>query len=92
MQNGAQVREENPHLVVGHRAVARKMGFPEVILPGDARNDLYVTLCGGAYSRGGGKSSERNIELTARVVDKHGRLVPVSEHTRLTRVTQVGRV
>ncbi|XP_045539887.1 dedicator of cytokinesis protein 1 [Papilio machaon] len=71
-----QVREENPHLVVGHRAVARKMGFPEVILPGDARNDLYVTLCCGSYSRGGGKSSERNIELTARVVDKHGRLVP----------------
>ncbi|XP_068625429.1 dedicator of cytokinesis protein 1 [Battus philenor] len=71
-----KVREENPHLVVGPRGVARKMGFPEVILPGDARNDLYVTLCCGAYSRGGGKSSERNIELTARVVDRHGRIVP----------------
>ncbi|XP_063896326.1 dedicator of cytokinesis protein 1 isoform X4 [Helicoverpa armigera] len=71
-----QIREENPHLVVGNTAVARKMGFPEVILPGDARNDLYVTVCGGSFSKGGGKSSERNIELVARVVDKHGRTLP----------------
>ncbi|XP_026730070.1 dedicator of cytokinesis protein 1 isoform X2 [Trichoplusia ni] len=71
-----QIREENPHIVVGKTAVARKMGFPEVILPGDARNDLYVTVCGGSFSKGGGKSSERNIELVARVVDKHGKILP----------------
>ncbi|CAH2059709.1 unnamed protein product, partial [Iphiclides podalirius] len=71
-----QVVEQSPHLVVGHGFAARKLGFPEVILPGDARNDLYVTLCGGAFSRGGGKSSERNVELTARVVDRRGRTVP----------------
>ncbi|CAB3223049.1 unnamed protein product [Arctia plantaginis] len=70
-----QIREENPHLVVGNTAVARKMGFPEVILPGDARNDLYVTVCGGSFSKGGGKSSERNIELIARVVDKDGQAI-----------------
>lgn len=29
-----QVKEEYPHLIVGHTAVARKMGFPEVIMPG----------------------------------------------------------
>ncbi|XP_047512323.1 dedicator of cytokinesis protein 1 isoform X2 [Pieris napi] len=71
-----QIRQENPHIVVGNSAFARKMGFPEVILPGDARNDLYVTLCGGSFSRGGGKSSERNIELVARVVDKNGQIIP----------------
>ncbi|KAJ8709629.1 hypothetical protein PYW08_009633 [Mythimna loreyi] len=71
-----QIREENPHLVVGNTAVARKMGFPEVILPGDARNDLYVTVCGGSFSKGGGKSSERNIELIAKVVDKRGKEFP----------------
>ncbi|CAG9794914.1 unnamed protein product, partial [Diatraea saccharalis] len=71
-----QIREENPHLVVGNTAVARKMGFPEVILPGDARNDLYVTLVSGSFSKGGGKSSERNIELAVRVVDKHGKTLP----------------
>ncbi|XP_038219773.1 dedicator of cytokinesis protein 1 [Zerene cesonia] len=71
-----QIRQENPHIVVGNSAFARKMGFPEVILPGDARNDLYVTLVSGAFSRGGGKSSERNIELVARVVDKNGQIIP----------------
>ncbi|XP_073963646.1 dedicator of cytokinesis protein 2-like [Choristoneura fumiferana] len=29
-----QVREENPHIVVGNTAIARKMGFPEIIRPG----------------------------------------------------------
>ncbi|KAJ2940132.1 hypothetical protein O0L34_g14170 [Tuta absoluta] len=71
-----QIREENPHLVVGNTVVARKMGFPEVIMPGDARNDLYVTLVSGTFSRGGGKSSERNIELQARLADKHGNTLP----------------
>ncbi|XP_072936138.1 dedicator of cytokinesis protein 1 [Epargyreus clarus] len=61
---------------MGTCSVARKMGFPEVILPGDARNDLYVTLSAGAYSRSGGKSSDRNIELLARVLDSKGRMVP----------------
>ncbi|XP_050681887.1 dedicator of cytokinesis protein 1 isoform X2 [Leptidea sinapis] len=70
-----QIRQENPHIVVGNTAFARKMGFPEVILPGDARNDLYVTICSGSFSRGG-KSTDRNIELRARVVDKNGRLIP----------------
>ncbi|XP_073963645.1 dedicator of cytokinesis protein myoblast city [Choristoneura fumiferana] len=71
-----QVREENPHIVVGNTAIARKMGFPEIIRPGDTRNELYVTLCSGSFSRGGGKSSERNIELCARLVDKDGRVMP----------------
>ncbi|XP_041985508.1 dedicator of cytokinesis protein 1 isoform X2 [Aricia agestis] len=70
-----QIQQENAHLVARPTAVARKMGFPEVILPGDARNDLYVTLVSGAFSRGG-KSSDRNIELVARVVDKNGKIIP----------------
>ncbi|KAM3958048.1 LOW QUALITY PROTEIN: dedicator of cytokinesis protein myoblast city [Aphomia sociella] len=70
-----QIREENPHLVVGNTAVARKMGFPEVILPGDARNDLYVTLVSGSFSKGS-KSSEKNIEVAIRVADKHGNTIP----------------
>ncbi|CAH2097238.1 unnamed protein product [Euphydryas editha] len=71
-----QIRQENPHMVVGNTAFARKMGFPEVILPDDARNDLYVTLVAGSFSRGSGKSSERNVELSARVVDRAGNVVP----------------
>lgn len=29
-----QVREENPHLITPSTAIARKMGFPDIILPG----------------------------------------------------------
>lgn len=38
------VRKDFQHLVDRTTAVARKMGFPEVIMPGDIRNDLYVKL------------------------------------------------
>lgn len=33
-----QVREEFPHLVSPLTFIAKKMGFPEVILPEDIRN------------------------------------------------------
>ncbi|XP_071445315.1 dedicator of cytokinesis protein 1 isoform X2 [Hetaerina americana] len=70
-----QVREENPHLVLGNVAVARKMGFPEVILPGDVRNDLYLTLVGGEFSKGS-KSTERNVEVTVKVCNEKGSAIP----------------
>lgn len=68
---GAQVREENPHLVFGNIAIVRKMGFPEVILPGDVRNDLYLTLVNGEFSRGS-KSSDKNIEVVVTVCNEKG--------------------
>lgn len=58
-----KVRDENPHLVLGNVAIARKMGFPEVILPGDVRNDLYLTLINGEFSKGS-KSTDKNVEIT----------------------------
>ncbi|CAN7990561.1 unnamed protein product [Ixodes hexagonus] len=70
-----QVREENPHLVSGTTAVARKMGFPEVILPGDVRNDLYLTLVQAEFSKGT-KSSDRNIEVTVKVCNEKGAIIP----------------
>ncbi|KAG8228173.1 hypothetical protein J437_LFUL014408 [Ladona fulva] len=70
-----QVREENPHLVLGNVAIARKMGFPEVILPGDVRNDLYLTLISGEFSKGT-KSSERNVEVTVKVCNEKGQTIP----------------
>lgn len=57
------MRDENPHLVLGNVAIARKMGFPEVILPGDVRNDLYLTLINGEFSKGS-KSTDKNVEVT----------------------------
>ncbi|ETN61959.1 dedicator of cytokinesis protein 1 [Anopheles darlingi] len=70
-----QVRDEYPHLVLGNVAFARKMGFPEVIFPGDVRNDLYLTLVSGEFSKGS-KSSDKNIEVMAYVCNKQGVTIP----------------
>ncbi|KAL0128391.1 hypothetical protein PUN28_003578 [Cardiocondyla obscurior] len=70
-----QVRDENPHLVLGNVAIARKMGFPEVILPGDVRNDLYLTLISGEFSKGS-KSTDKNVEVTVKVCNEHGISIP----------------
>ncbi|XP_024936302.1 dedicator of cytokinesis protein 1 isoform X7 [Cephus cinctus] len=70
-----QVREENPHLVLGNVAIARKMGFPEVILPGDVRNDLYLTLVCGEFSKGS-KSTDKNVEVTVKVCNEVGIPIP----------------
>ncbi|XP_022903729.1 dedicator of cytokinesis protein 1 isoform X3 [Onthophagus taurus] len=70
-----QVREENPHLVLGTVAVARKMGFPEVILPGDVRNDLYLTIVSGDFPKGN-KSRDKNVEVTVIVCNEKGKPIP----------------
>ncbi|XP_012257396.2 dedicator of cytokinesis protein 1 isoform X1 [Athalia rosae] len=70
-----QVREENPHLVLGNVAIARKMGFPEVILPGDVRNDLYLTLNSGEFSKGS-KTTDKNVEVTVKVCNEFGVAIP----------------
>ncbi|XP_034240436.1 dedicator of cytokinesis protein 1 isoform X3 [Thrips palmi] len=69
-----QAREENPHLVLGSVAIARKMGFPEVILPGDVRNDLYLTLQSGEFSKGS-KSTDKNVEVTVCVCKENGQVL-----------------
>lgn len=71
-----QVREENPHLVLGNVSIARKMGFPEVILPGDVRNDLYLTLIGGEFTKGN-KTSDKNVEVEVKVCNEKGQTIPV---------------
>lgn len=72
-----KVREENPHLVLGNVSIARKMGFPEVILPGDVRNDLYLTLISGEFSKGS-KKSDKNVEVLVQVCNEKGEVIPVS--------------
>ena len=65
-----QVREEFPHLVSPLTSLATKMGFPEVILPGDIRNDLYLTLVSGDFSSK--SSNAKNIEVTVKVCNERG--------------------
>ncbi|CAH1257698.1 DOCK1 [Branchiostoma lanceolatum] len=69
-----QVRKEYPHLVDSRTAVARKMGFPEVIMPGDVRNDMYVTLVSGEFDRGT-KARNKNVEVTMCVCKDDGSVV-----------------
>uniref|UniRef100_A0A671Y7H4 Dedicator of cytokinesis 3 n=1 Tax=Sparus aurata TaxID=8175 RepID=A0A671Y7H4_SPAAU len=58
-----QIRRENQAVFNRALALTRKLGFPDVILPGDTRNDLYLTLERGEFERGG-KSVQKNIEVT----------------------------
>ena len=52
--------------------VARKIGHPEVIMPSDERNELYLTLSSGEFSRPPGKMTDRNVEVIVKVCDRRG--------------------
>ncbi|XP_043596698.1 dedicator of cytokinesis protein 3 isoform X2 [Bombus pyrosoma] len=65
-----QVREENP-LLFKNICLTKKLGFSDVIMPGDVRNDLYLKLERGEFERGG-KSTGKNIEVTILVLDADG--------------------
>ncbi|GLD67245.1 dedicator of cytokinesis protein 3, partial [Lates japonicus] len=69
-----QVRRENPLIFSRGVAITRKLGFPDVIMPGDIRNDLYLTLERGDFERGG-KSVQKNIEVTVYVLYADGEIL-----------------
>lgn len=101
-----QIRKDFPHLVDRSTAVARKMGFPEIIMPGgshevrvvsilelapfklidqlqgpvilkgDVRNDIYVTLVQGDFEKGN-KTAWKNVEVTMSVHDEDGKKLEV---------------
>ncbi|XP_078803962.1 dedicator of cytokinesis protein 3 isoform X5 [Oryzias latipes] len=68
------VRRENPLIFSKGVAITRKLGFPDVIMPGDVRNDLYLTLERGDFERGG-KSVQKNIEVTMYVLYADGEIL-----------------
>uniref|UniRef100_A0A8D0UWE5 Dedicator of cytokinesis 5 n=1 Tax=Sus scrofa TaxID=9823 RepID=A0A8D0UWE5_PIG len=74
-----QVQKNFSHLVDRSTAIARKMGFPEIILPGDVRNDIYVTLIHGEFDKGK-KKTPKNVEVTMSVYDEEGRLLEKAVH------------
>ncbi|MPC56608.1 Dedicator of cytokinesis protein 3 [Portunus trituberculatus] len=65
-----QATKENP-LLLKNVCVTKKLGFSDVIMPGDVRNDLYVTLNNGEFERGG-KSVGKNIEVLVLALDADG--------------------
>nr|XP_054364514.1 dedicator of cytokinesis protein 5 [Mirounga angustirostris] len=75
----SQVQKNFSHLVDRSTAIARKMGFPEIILPGDVRNDIYVTLIHGEFDKGK-KKTPKNVEVTMSVYDEEGKLLEKAIH------------
>ncbi|EEC15424.1 dedicator of cytokinesis protein, putative, partial [Ixodes scapularis] len=69
----SQLQQENPVLLKS-AIITRKRGFPDVIMPGDVRNDLYLTLDRGEFEKGG-KSTGKNIEATVLLVAADGQLL-----------------
>lgn len=68
-----QAQQEQPLLFQGS-SITRKMGFPDVIMPGDVRNDLFITLERGEFERGG-KNTGKNILVTVVVLDVAGNIL-----------------
>ncbi|XP_037885712.1 dedicator of cytokinesis protein 3 isoform X1 [Glossina fuscipes] len=68
-----QARQEQPLLFQG-TTITRKMGFPDVIMPGDVRNDMFITLERGEFERGG-KNTAKNILVTVLVLDTAGTIL-----------------
>ena len=58
MQEGSK-----SHLVVGRPCIARKIGFPELILPNDVRNDLYVNVYSAELTPRLSKTADCNVEV-----------------------------
>jgi dedicator of cytokinesis protein 3 len=73
-----RVTKEEP-LLFSTYPVVQKKGFSDVIMPGDMRNDLYLTLQRGEFEKAG-----RNVQAQVSVVDgQTGALIEVnSRHMR----------
>ncbi|XP_044271519.1 dedicator of cytokinesis protein 3 isoform X2 [Tribolium madens] len=67
------IKEENA-MLFKNVSLTSKLGFPDVIMPGDVRNDLYLILEKGEFERGG-KSTGKNIEVTIVVLDSEKNVI-----------------
>ncbi|XP_070558084.1 dedicator of cytokinesis protein 3-like isoform X2 [Ptychodera flava] len=69
-----QLRKENPLLFSRGINIVRKLGFADVIMPGDARNDVYITIDRGEFEKGG-KTAGKNVEVCMKVYDMEGKQI-----------------
>lgn len=69
----SSLRKEYLHLLK-NVPLTKKLGFPDVIMPGDVRNDLYLVMEKADFERGG-KSNGKKIQVTIVVLDNNGRLI-----------------
>ncbi|XP_067899322.1 dedicator of cytokinesis protein 2-like isoform X3 [Heterodontus francisci] len=71
----SQIRKDYPHLVDRTTVVARKLGFPEIIMPGDVRNDIYITIQYGDFDKYN-KTTQKNVEVIMCVCSEDGKIIP----------------
>ncbi|XP_073710037.1 dedicator of cytokinesis protein 4b isoform X3 [Misgurnus anguillicaudatus] len=69
-----QLRREYMVLFTRGVSITKKLGFSDVIMPGEMRNDLYITLEKGEFEKGG-KSVARNVEVTIYALDSDGQIL-----------------
>uniref|UniRef100_A0A663N0P7 Dedicator of cytokinesis protein 4 n=1 Tax=Athene cunicularia TaxID=194338 RepID=A0A663N0P7_ATHCN len=69
-----QIRREYTSMFTHGVSITRKLGFSNIIMPGEMRNDLYITVERGEFEKGG-KSVARNVEVTMHVVDSSGQIL-----------------
>uniref|UniRef100_A0A674EHA5 Dedicator of cytokinesis 4b n=1 Tax=Salmo trutta TaxID=8032 RepID=A0A674EHA5_SALTR len=69
-----QLRREYMVLFTRGVSITKKLGFSDIIMPGEMRNDLYMTLEKGEFEKGG-KSVARNVEIMVYVLDIEGQVM-----------------
>ncbi|KAG9280350.1 dedicator of cytokinesis protein 4-like [Astyanax mexicanus] len=74
-----QLRREYMAIFTRGVSITRKLGFSDVIMPGELgyrlmRNDLYITLEKGEFDKGG-KTVARNVEITVYTLDMDGQIL-----------------
>ncbi|KAG8186361.1 hypothetical protein JTE90_026781 [Oedothorax gibbosus] len=87
-----QLQQETP-LLFKNLTITHKLGFSDVIMPGDVRNDLYLTLDKGDFEKGG-KSTGKNIEATIYLVNAEGLILdkcinPGSGHENISNYNSI---
>ncbi|XP_077194626.1 dedicator of cytokinesis protein 4 isoform X4 [Paroedura picta] len=69
-----QIRREYTSMFTHGLSITRKLGFSNIIMPGEMRNDLYITIERGEFEKGG-KSVARNVEVSMFIVDSTGQIL-----------------
>uniref|UniRef100_A0A8D0GQ39 Dedicator of cytokinesis protein 4 n=1 Tax=Sphenodon punctatus TaxID=8508 RepID=A0A8D0GQ39_SPHPU len=69
-----QIRRDYTSVFTHGVSTTRKLGFSNIIMPGEMRNDLYITIEKGEFEKGG-KSVARNVEVTMHIVDSGGQIL-----------------
>ncbi|XP_041966615.1 dedicator of cytokinesis protein 4 isoform X2 [Alosa sapidissima] len=68
-----QIRKDYMRLFTRNISITKRLGFSDIIMPGEIRNDLYITLEKGEFEKGG-KSVARNVEVSVHVLGADGQI------------------